>query len=184
LTILSRLEEVPGAASNWKSTYDPSGDGGWAHKGIRIIDFGRAIDTNLFPPGQTFIGDWPTDDRDCVELREARPWTYQTDYFGLAGIIYCMLFGKYIETSVAVSPAGERRYRLSSGFKRYWQVDVWSRLFDILLNPKLARADGSLPLCDELAAIRAELEDWLVENCDRGGKSLKGLLKKVEISTL
>ncbi|CCO28655.1 checkpoint serine/threonine-protein kinase [Rhizoctonia solani AG-1 IB] len=82
---LLRTEDVPDEARAWSSKYDPTGEHGWSYKGIRMIDFGRGIDTNLFQPGQTFIGDWPTDQRDAIELREGRPWTFQTDYFGLAG---------------------------------------------------------------------------------------------------
>lgn len=176
---LLRLEDVPGGASALSSIYQPSGDGGWKYKGVKVIDFGRALDTSLFPHDQQFICDWPTDARDCFELREKRPWTYQTDYFGLAGIIYCMLFGKYIETA-SVTPKSP--YKITTPFKRYWQNDLWTRLFDILLNPCLVRQDGKLPLCEELADIRHEMEDWLQNHCNRSSNTLKGLLKKIELS--
>ena len=186
---LVRLEDVPGGsgASSWAAQYDPAGSHGWNCKGIKLIDFGRAIDTRLFPRGQTFLADWPTDARDCVEMREGRPWTYQADYFGLAGIVYCMLYGKYIETSsvVRAAPAeageGTLRYKLATGFKRYWQTDLWTRLFDVLLNPCLVRPDGALPLPDTLAQLRVEMEEWLQANCNRSSNTLKGLLKKVEL---
>lgn len=185
---LVRLEDVPGPASNWAAQYDPSGGGGWAHKGITLIDFGRTIDTRLFPPNQQFVGDWATDARDCLEMREGRPWTFQTDYFGLAGIVYCMLYGKYIEASSVVpaapSPDGRTRYKLATPFKRYWQGELWTRLFDVLLNSALVRPDGQLSLCDELAALRGEMEAWLQANCNRASNSLKGLLKKVGLAIL
>ncbi|KAF7799772.1 hypothetical protein EIP86_011014 [Pleurotus ostreatoroseus] len=184
---LLRLEDVD-PPSAWSSIYQPSGEGGWGMKGIKLIDFGRTIDTQLFPPNQTFIGDWPTDARDCFEMREGRPWTYQTDYFGLAGIIYCMLFGQYVDASsiVPAAPAedGHQRYKLANAFKRYWQVDIWSKLFDMLLNPTLAQSDSQLPLCDELAEIRHEMEAWLQANCNRSSNTLKGLLKKVSLFVL
>ena len=46
------------------------------------------------------------------------------DYFGLAGIIYCMLYGKYIEASSVIpaptsSEDGKVNFKLSSPFKRY-----------------------------------------------------------------
>jgi len=176
---LLRLEDVPGGASALSSIYQPSGDGGWKYKGVKIIDFGRALDTRLFPQGQQFTGDWPTDARDCFELRENRPWTYQTDYFGLAGIIYCMLFGKYIDVS-SVTP--ESPHKITTPFKRYWQNDLWTRLFELLLNPCLVRQDGKLPLCEELADIRHEMEEWLQNHCNRSSNTLKGLLKKIELS--
>ncbi|KAJ3491778.1 hypothetical protein NLI96_g434 [Meripilus lineatus] len=183
---LLRLEDVPGSASSWSTIYQPSGEGGWSYKGVKMIDFGRTIDTKLFPSGQQYIGDWDTDARDCLEMREGRPWSYQTDYFGLAGIIYCLLYGKYIEASsvtlVASSAQDQPRYKLSTPFKRYWQGDIWTRLFDLLLNSSMARPDGKLPLCEELGGLRVEMETWLQANCNRASNSLKGLLKKISVS--
>ena len=181
---LLRLEDVPGGATAWSSRYQPSGEGGWSYKGLKVIDFGRTIDTKLFSPDQQFIADWATDDRDCFEVRENRPWTYQTDYFGLAGIIYCMLFGKYIQASSVVTHMheGVQKHKIATPFKRYWQTDIWNRLFDILLNPCLVRPAGELPVCDALRGLRKEMEQWLQANCDRTSNTLKGLLKKVEMS--
>ena len=197
---LVRLEDVPASSSSpssaWAAQYDPAGAGGWRSKGIKLIDFGRAVDTRMFPRGQAFVADWATDARDCVEMRDGRPWTYQADYFGLAGIVYCMLYGKYIEASSVVhvtpqnggggakqQPDGPR-YKLATAFKRYWQADLWTRLFDVLLNPCLVRTDGALPVTDTLALLRAEMETWLQANCNRSSNTLKGLLKKVELSVI
>jgi checkpoint serine/threonine-protein kinase len=171
---LLRLHEDPDETASWESKFDPSGHGGWNHKGIRLIDFGRTISTRIFPQGQQFIGDWPTDARDCIELQENRPWTYQTDYFGLAGIFYCMLYGKYLETKIV-----DGRVHIAQPLKRYWQVDIWSRVFDVLLNSSTVYEDGLLPISDVLREIRLEMEDWLVENSTR--QQLKGLLKKAAI---
>ena len=183
---LLRLEDVPGGDSTWDGVYQPSGEGGWSCKGLKVIDFGRTIDTRLFPPDQQYIADWDTDDRDCFEIRENRPWTYQTDYFGLVGIVYCMLFGKYIQASsitTASNDDGEKTwYKLSTPFKRYWQGDLWRRLFDVLLNPRLVKPDGHLTVSQELGDLRREMESWLQRNCNRGSGTLKGLLKKVEVS--
>jgi checkpoint serine/threonine-protein kinase len=105
-----------------------------------------------------------------------------------------MLYGKYIEASsvVCVTPRqgddGHQhsgpRYKLSTAFKRYWQTDLWTRLFDVLLNPCLVRPDGALPVSDTLALLRAEMEVWLQANCNRSSNTLKGLLKKVELSVI
>ncbi|KAF6754467.1 other/BUB protein kinase [Ephemerocybe angulata] len=185
---LIRLEDVPGGASAWSPQYQPSGEGGWSFKGLKVIDFGRTIDTRLFPAGQEFIAEWDVDERDCFEIQEGRPWTYQTDYYGLAGIVYCMLFGKYmsisaiVEASAAATSGGRPRYKIGTPFKRYWQADIWNKLFDILLNPRMVRPDGQLPLCEELGAVRKEMEVWLQANCNRTSNTLKGLLKKVEMS--
>ncbi|GJE88617.1 Mad3/BUB1 homology region 1-domain-containing protein [Phanerochaete sordida] len=185
---LLRLEDVPGPPGAWAAQYDAGGGGGWACKGVTLIDFGRTLDTALFPAGQAFVGDWATDARDCAELREGRPWTFQPDYFGLAGVLFCMLYGRYIEAASVVPAGGARdgrvRYKLATPFKRYWQGELWARMFDLLLNPTLVRADGALPLCDEMAELRAEMERWLEANCNRASNSLKGLLKKVGLSVL
>lgn len=188
---LVRLEDVS-PPSAWAAQYDPTGAGGWHSKGIKLIDFGRTIDTKAFPAGQTFVAEWATDARDCVEMRDGRPWTYQADYFGLAGIVYCMLYGKYIEASsvVPVTPpppqeqANGPRYKLATTFKRYWQSDLWTRLFDVLLNPCSVNPDGALPVSDTLAPLRVEMETWLQANCNRSSNTLKGLLKKIELSVI
>ncbi|KAJ4477193.1 hypothetical protein J3R30DRAFT_3703445 [Lentinula aciculospora] len=184
---LLRLEDVPAGPSSWSGTYRPSGEGGWSYKGLKVIDFGRTVDTRLFPANQQFIADWKTDERDCVEIQQGKPWTFQTDYFGLAGIVYCMFFGKYIQASVigsSTSPDGKAKLKLTTPLKRYWQTDLWGRLFDLLLNPTDVRQDGHMPFSDELGVIRAEMEDWLQANCNRTTGTLKGLLKKVEMSCL
>ncbi|KZT73683.1 hypothetical protein DAEQUDRAFT_735394 [Daedalea quercina L-15889] len=179
---LLRVDDGPGSAAAWSSIYQPSGEGHWGYKGIKLIDFGRTIDTRLFPAGQQYVAEWPTDARDCLEIRQGRPWTFQTDYYGLAGIIYCMLYGKYIETaSVTLAPQPETRYKLATPMKRYWQTDLWTRLFDLLLNPCLVREDGQLPVCNELAELRTEMEVWLQANCNRASNTLKGLLKKLRV---
>ncbi|KAF8515536.1 Mad3/BUB1 homology region 1-domain-containing protein [Gautieria morchelliformis] len=178
---LIRLEDAP--HGSWSSQYSPAGEDGWASKGIKLIDFGRTVDTKLYPPGQTYVADWKTDARDCTEMREGRPWTFQTDYAGLASIIYCMLFGRYIETTEVVSPEGKRTIKPSQPMKRYWQVDLWNRVFEALLNPCQLRPDGALPITDELVALRRELETWIECNCNKAGKNLKGILKKIGIAS-
>ncbi|KAG8933587.1 hypothetical protein FRC01_008128 [Tulasnella sp. 417] len=175
---LLRLAELD---SSWSAKYDPTGGNGWSEQGIRLIDFGRAIDTTWFAEGQTFCGDWPADARDCPEVREGRPWTFETDYWGLAGVVYCMLFRKYIETTAVDGPGGVKRYKIATPLKRYWNTDLWNRVFDILLNPRLVRSDQKLPISNELAVLREEMEQWLVVNSvkGKGGVTLKAMLKKI-----
>jgi checkpoint serine/threonine-protein kinase len=203
---LIRLSE---SNAGWKGQYEMTGDNGWSEKGIRLIDFGRAIDFQMWPARteQTFIADWKTDEKDCQEMRDGQPWSYQADYHGLASICYCMLFGKYMTLEVAPSVPGDgdrKRYRAQGAFKRvsntnicnhlfdsltstpaqYWQTDLWNSLFDLLLNPRMVHPDGALPISDELASVRGEFEVWLEENCNKGGKSLKNLLTKIELATM
>ena len=160
--------------------YDPSGAGGWSSKGIRLIDFGRTIDTNLFPLGQQFTTDWKVDKRDCLEMRQKLPWTYETDYYGLVGIVYCLLFGKYMEMPVLKEDAdGRVIQKLSATLKRYWRVDIWEPFFDMLLNPH--QFGTELPIVDELSSMRRRMEAWLVDNSAKSTRksSLTMLIKRL-----
>lgn len=167
-----RLDEC----RSWASQYDPSGANGWSSKGVVLIDFGRAIDTSLYPRGTSFTTDWKMDKRDCLEMREGRPWTYETDYYGLAGIVFCMLFGKYMELPVVKDGI----QKLPATLKRYWKTVLWERLFSALLNPN--GFGRPLPIVDELRAIRLEMETWLVENGNRSTRpaTLRALVKRLE----
>jgi checkpoint serine/threonine-protein kinase len=55
-------------------------------------------------------------------------------------------------------------------------------LFDTLLNPNIV--EGELPINDSLRDIRGEFEVYLEENCQKGGKSLKSMLKKIELAAI
>ena len=96
--VLLRLDSLPDIP--WSPQYSRDGRGGWAAKGIELIDFGRAIDTRAFSRAVQFVADWEAGLADCPEIRELRPWTWQIDYYGLAGVVHSLLFGKYMETVV------------------------------------------------------------------------------------
>ncbi|GAA5889776.1 hypothetical protein JCM16303_003715 [Sporobolomyces ruberrimus] len=169
--------EVP-----WQSTYDPTGANGWGQKGLKVIDYGRTIDTTMFERGQQFNCDLKSDQYDCYEMQTGRPWKFEPDYHGVASIAYCALFGHYMETETVQveTEGGSRSKRVpKQAFRRYHQVELWTKLFDVLLNPHDVRSDGSLPITNELSAIRSEMEDWLVANCNKNGKSLKSFLSKL-----
>ncbi|CAG8626740.1 2473_t:CDS:1, partial [Scutellospora calospora] len=185
---LLRLERT----AEWDAQYDPSGAHGWSKKGIKLIDFGRAIDVTLFPSDMKFIADWKCDDQNCVEMREGRPWKWQADYYGLAGVIHCMLHNEYMQIipvrmdEESFSPGATfstKKYRPIQSFKRYWQGNLWGRLFDMLLNPSLVRSDGRLPITLELNNIRKEFEQYLIVNCEKIGKELKAQLKRLEVNS-
>ncbi|KAM3516514.1 hypothetical protein NHJ13051_009838 [Beauveria bassiana] len=182
---LLRLDEFSGTsllANKWRA----DGSGGWGARGISLIDFGRGIDMRAFVPRVEFFADWKTTDQDCSEMREARSWTWQIDYYGLASTIHCLLFGKYIET-VRCDSGGigkGRKYKIREGFKRYWQTDIWAGCFEMLLNPSslVAGEEGSaMPVLKAMRRVRERMEAWLEANSDRG-IGLKGLIVKLENS--
>ena len=160
-------------------SYRRDGSEGWSSKGIALIDFGRGIDLKLFPEKVQFICEWETDEQDCPEMRDARPWSYQVDYWGLAGIIHSMLWGKYITTRQEVVGVGNRkRHVLREGLKRYWQQDLWRGLLEVLMNPTLQEG-GALPITDRLRGWREKMEDWLEANSERG-MGLRGIIGRIE----
>ncbi|KAF2259455.1 hypothetical protein CC78DRAFT_68473 [Lojkania enalia] len=170
----------------WSTQYQRDGRDGWEAKGIGLIDFGRGIDMKVFKPDVQFIADWKTTEQDCAEMRELRPWTYQIDYHGLAGIVHNLLFGKYISTVAergAVLGAGATKtYRIRESLKRYWQTEIWSEAFDLLLNPlmHLESEEGKkLPVLKGMKDVREKMEIYLEGNCEKG-VGLKALIRRME----
>lgn len=183
--VLVRFDD-PGMETDWSPTYFPSGAHGWSSKGVCLIDFGRGIDMRHFKPDVAFIADWKTSEADCAEMRELRPWTYQIDYHGLAGIVHSLLFGKYMETvgekGGSLGQGATKTYRIRENFKRYWQTEIWTEVFTLLLNP-LTRLDAEegkkMPVLKGMRACRERMEGWLEENCERG-VGLKGMISRME----
>ncbi|RCK59426.1 Checkpoint serine/threonine-protein kinase BUB1 [Candida viswanathii] len=166
-----RFEPIDDAA--WGERYDKRGKSGWNSKGVTLIDLGRAVDMNLFSCDTRFVSHFKADEQDCPQMNEGKPWTYEADYYGLAGIIHTLLFGTYIR----VTQTGNKT-KLCSSFKRYWQSELWTELFDLLLNPYDENAIEHPPKTHELGRMRQLFEDWLEENAK--GKYLKGIIKTVE----
>ena len=189
LVRLSKPEEKEA----WDPTYQPDGSAGWASKGFCLIDFGRGIDMRAFKDDVQFVADWKTGKQDCVEMREMRPWTYQVDYWGIAGVIHSLLFGKYIE-DVAVDDkdaSGDRgggvgqkkKYKLREGLKRYWQTELWAPLFEILLNPAAnveGEDGGKMPCTKGLRTCKEGMEEWLAGEGGRRNGGLKAGLRRIE----
>ncbi|KAK6864419.1 hypothetical protein PG995_000947 [Apiospora arundinis] len=184
---LLRLDALSSASGNdLSSQWEADGSGGWAERGIVLIDFGRGIDMRAFVPDVQFIADWKTTAQDCAEMREGRPWTWQIDYHGLAGVLHTLLFGRYIETvrcdAGGLGTAASRRYKIRESLKRYWQTDIWSRCFDLLLNPgsHIEAEEGQrMPVAKGMRAVREDMEAWLRGNCERG-VGLRALMGRVE----
>jgi checkpoint serine/threonine-protein kinase len=170
---------------HWDSEYKHDGSHGWASKGVALIDFGRGIDLKVFKPDVQFIADWPTTEADCAEMRELRPWTYQIDYHGLAGIVHNLLFGKYISTvaerGATLGAGATKTYKIKESLKRYWQVEIWQECLDLLLNPlmHLEPEGGKMPMLRGMKEVREKMEVWLEGNCERG-VGLKALVRKME----
>lgn len=168
--------------------FDADGNYGWNSRGLTLIDFGRGIDTRVFKPKAQFIADWPSYPTDCAEIRECRPWKWQIDYHGAAGIIHTLLFGKYIDTipvangggSSALGPGQKKEWRLKESFKRYWEKDIWTDLFATLLNPGSVVDGEEMPIQNNLRRLRSRMEKYLVEEGEKGGRDLRASLRRME----
>ena len=210
-------DDVATSTDELSSYYSADGSHGWSQRGLCLIDFGRGIDLRAFRSDVEFIADWKTGKQDCIEMREMRPWTYQIDYWGMAGVAHSLLFGKYLDDNVIAGsssnnnndvdatadqensnnnnnrltgPGAKRtRYRLSQPLKRYWQTALWTRLFDILLNPVLCAGapaheggepDGRMPCTQSLARVRRDMEAWLEGEGGKRNGGLKSALRRLE----
>ena len=163
-------------------SYQRDGSFGWSSKGLTLIDFGRGVDFRAFKPEVQFIADWPSSPQDCAEIREARPWTWQIDYFGAAGVIHSLLFGKYIETVPATAGGGlgqRKEWKLKEGIKRYWQGEIWTNVFGLLLNPTMAGAGEAMPCLRNLKRVIESMESFLEEEGEKRG--LRHSIKRAEV---
>ncbi len=174
----------------------PSGFYGWQQKGLALIDFGRSIDMQAFSPAVQFIADWETGTHECNEIREMRPWTHQIDLYGIAGVIHVLLFGKYVESTAVDGNdenASSRTYRIRESLKRYWDRELWTGVFDLLLNPgaerwqRIERENGVkaavssapiLPVLHSMRHVRRGMEEWLLANAEKKGLALQ--IRKIE----
>ena len=96
---------------------------------IQIIDFGKTIDLKTIPSETVFDDIVETSGLKSVEMREKRPWRHHIDYFGVAAVAYCLLFGQYMEVSKV-----RGRWAPRGSFKRWWKTDFWKKFFDEILN--------------------------------------------------
>jgi checkpoint serine/threonine-protein kinase len=155
---------------------------------------------HAFQPNVQFIADWEVGTHECNEIRETRPWTHQIDLYGIAGTIHVLLFGKYIESARVRTSSGTAggpeppTYRIRESLKRYWDRELWSDVFDLLLNPAserwvaMEREDQGglaedehgavLPVLASMRFVRRKMEDWLVANAEKKGLVLQ--LRKIE----
>ena len=204
---LVRLSPISPQSEDWDLQFHRDGSFGWASKGLCLIDFGRGIDLRHFRADVGFVADWKTGKADCVEMRELRPWTWQVDYWGMAGVIHSLLFGKYIEdmpvdahgatakhhdlgaggegetalAEVGIKTGKMKRYKLKESLKRYWQTDLWAPLFELLLNPTAhvdAEEGGKMPVTRGLRQCRQVMENWL--EAEAGKKGLRNALRRIE----
>jgi checkpoint serine/threonine-protein kinase len=120
---------------------------------VQLIDFGTAIDMRLFFENTTFKKVVYTDGFTCIEMLEGKPWTYQTDLFGLAASAHVMLFGKYMEVEKDIL-----KWNIKSRMPRYIKKTLWENFFTTLLN---IRNCNEMP---NLQSLRAQFLEEIYNN--------------------
>ncbi|KAH7306839.1 hypothetical protein KP509_22G033700 [Ceratopteris richardii] len=135
--------------------WGPDRPGYWKHQGLCLIDWGRSIDLSLFPPGTMLEGDCKTSGFQCIEMQQKKPWTLQTDTYGLCCIVHIMLHGSYMEIE---RDAKMQMFRPKVPLKRYQRRELWGELFGRFLNVQSCLENPSL------SEIRELFENYLTSN--------------------
>jgi checkpoint serine/threonine-protein kinase len=153
-------------------SYTGHDDNYWQLKQLKMIDFGRAIDLSLFPTGQKFVANWPTNVNDDPPQAQGRgewePWTL--DYWGTAKAIHCLLFGQHMK----VIP-NANLWSIRHPMKRWWHTQIWNKTFNILLNP-----GRNLPITSTLIDIQQEMTNILIQRERKNGKRLSNMISELE----
>ncbi|XP_021247633.1 mitotic checkpoint serine/threonine-protein kinase BUB1 isoform X2 [Numida meleagris] len=133
--------------------------------GLTLIDLGQSIDMKLFPEGTAFTAKCETSGFQCIEMLTQKPWNYQTDYFGIAATVYCMLFGTYMQVK---NESGI--WKPEGTFRRLVNAELWKEFFDVMLN---------IPNCHSLpslAVLRNRLKDLFCKSYAKEIKLLRSRL--------
>lgn len=127
---------------------------------LMLVDFGRAIDleehaTDTIDARSVMLhGNACLDDMQCVSMRAGRPWSYDIDTFGVLACAHVLLWGTHIQ----LRKGKKGRWYLYNTLKRYWQRELWTKIFDTLLNldEESGAAIGSR--ARSLRSLRAEID--------------------------
>ncbi|XP_031628925.1 uncharacterized protein LOC116344486 [Contarinia nasturtii] len=99
---------------------------------IKLIDYGRSIDLNFFPPNQIFTSVINTKNFVCTEMLENKPWKHQIDLFCMASTMHTLICGKYM--NVKKNDSLIRPYILTDGLSSYLNVPLWEHVLYSLIN--------------------------------------------------
>ncbi|XP_041273127.1 mitotic checkpoint serine/threonine-protein kinase BUB1 [Onychostruthus taczanowskii] len=138
--------------------------------GLTLIDLGQSIDMKLFPEGTAFTARCETSGFQCVEMLTNKPWNYQTDYFGVAATVYCLLFGTYMrlkDDNGVWKPEGT--------FRRLANAELWKEFFESLLN---------IPSCHNLPSLRVLRQKLKDLFCRSYAKEIKFLRNRLVVLLL
>ncbi|XP_026496814.2 mitotic checkpoint serine/threonine-protein kinase BUB1 beta-like isoform X1 [Vanessa tameamea] len=126
----------------------------WRTPSLQLIDLGCAIDMSLFPEGTTFRELISTEGFTCTEMREGKPWTYQTDLYCLAGTIHVILMGSYMKVANRLG-----QWNIDKKLPRYMKNSLWDKIFTTLLNvPDCNNLPDLMDLKNEVDSVLNEID--------------------------
>ncbi|XP_072356169.1 mitotic checkpoint serine/threonine-protein kinase BUB1 isoform X1 [Scyliorhinus torazame] len=134
-------------------------------QGFTLIDFGQSIDMKLFPPNTVFVENCKTSGFQCIEMLSEKPWTFQTDYFGIAATVHCLLFGTYLKLKKE-----QGVWKVNATFQRGHHADMWNHFFSTLLY---------IPNCQTLPSLRDLREKLVSLFKEQYIKKLKSLRRRL-----
>lgn len=142
---------------------------------LMLVDFGRSVDLAMCakdgadPMNVKLFGEATTEDLACVAMRKGCGWSFDVDTFGVCASSHVLLYGVHLE----IEQGSNSRWKPRKALRRYWQKELWSSLFDTLLNldEGSQTAIGSRP--GSLRCLRLTLESYL----NGKAKELFSLLK-------
>jgi len=152
------------------------GADGWSQLGVKLIDYGQGIDLRQYGPDVKFTGSTTTSSFTCFEMTKGLPWKYQADTFALCSTIHCLLHSTYmsVEESATVPVVLKPRTPL----KRYYQADLWARLFHDLLNLHTFEKNEVITL---LSSHREQLEGWLTKTKGKAAALRMAYFKLIDL---
>jgi len=141
---------------------------------VKLIDLGRGVDIEMLPPATQLFGDSDTEAFRCVQMRESKPWLWQSDLYNVACTIHCLIFGEYMEVDrVTNQNTGETFIRRRANLPRVWNQDLWDDSFHLLLNfESLSPEDPP-----DWAGMAASMSSWL--SLESVSKRYESELKKL-----
>ncbi|XP_077442887.1 mitotic checkpoint serine/threonine-protein kinase BUB1 [Stigmatopora argus] len=134
--------------------------------GLVLVDFGQSVDMELFPEGAAFTAKCLTSGFQCPQMLAGKPWSYQTDMFGVAATAHVLLFGTYMQPTEE-----DGVWMPRASFRRNPHADTWRHFFLTLLNVTACR-----PAPETLADLRRRLSDVLRRDYAAKMASLKSRL--------
>jgi len=133
-----------------------------------LVDFGRAIDLNSANKDAStlmdtlFTGAASTEEMMCVSMRQRLPWSFDVDTYGICASAHVLLFGAQLEIAKSASSISKhKRWMPTRSFPRHLEKEIWTELFDSLLNVDndFGVAIGSRPY--SLKRQRTRIEAYL-----------------------